>query len=727
MDVGIDRTFTIANHAADIIKRRRRETIAHSSRTAYQPIDSDPYYHYPSNPPFPSHPDDKHTRTDQLDNYSISPQAQGNPSSPKSRPPKGKSIWTKETSQDVSPSDVSTSPRTGRRSTMIPTSSQDDLSVTSVISRRSSQPERSSIISPRRTSANAGIAAIDQRKMSITSKKPFAHENPQSSSQNIPSGRSYDGPTYPIMTSKGMTYLGAPPMESIVAAKNIFAEPNSAVIANTQKALNIIQNLNSIQSDLYPPIRVAIEKLLQHLKIQYLRAPSRFVQRLFGLPQSKPATIEEFHITKSTRERDISQGNFSSNMSKGPSKGPAKGLVITTFTASDKQIQDAQDLLQNKRYVTYEMFANMIHNVRPEQEPHTIKELFNLLAERRECVQVNPLIASIGAMKSATSLSGKYMMILDMWAFLTLLKTVAEESRCIYNLKASKLQNILDYWDKTDTNCDRRRPFAINEGYSGGGGPSSDSISPQKSSFSLTESSRRSRLDDMASGGVGGTDLVSSIDNIGTKVLSGEDNNKKHHRKSFLCPEGAFGHLKRASDEKTVYGDHIPETLSYINHHDQSIESKHRRASIHLRNRLASTEYEQNFTTVRSILTGQAALENTVNDEKDMTPSDKYIPTKTKRASTTSPRRKRMSLKQWTSDFTDQHPSVLDGVGAALAFGRHHVENSGLSLTHYTNERYTSNASIQAKSNRDFRYKRLLERERNAYTPMEKILKEDSI
>lgn len=90
---------------------------------------------------------------------------------------------------------------------------------------------------------------------------------------------------------------------------------------------------------------------------------------------------------------------------------------------------DIQRLILKTRYVSEKTFLEMIRRLSNEMTPSQIASMFDLLAEDK----------SFGENKTR---------IVDLWLFLTLLKTASDESRRSYDCKTSKLASDVEFWYK---------------------------------------------------------------------------------------------------------------------------------------------------------------------------------------------------------------------------------------------------------------------------------------
>jgi hypothetical protein len=585
--MGIDRTFSIANQAAELIKARRRESMIAQkiNQMKYVPATSNPHYNSNSNNNNNAGSDGKPIKELLFNDRRVS----FNQSQPRSR--------------------------------------SNSMSRPLAISR-----------------------SMDQDYTNVNS----------SSTINEPNRRSFIG-----SVPQPLVYIPSMP-----AGPELSLDPNIPIQMNSQRALKIIQSLHTLENDLYPPTRIEIEKLLQHLRIQYSRAPTRFVHRLLGLP-SAPKAMKQTSLKYSKK-----QASFGEN--------------IPTYFSTDEQIKEIKFIINNRRFVTYDVFSAMIHNVRPDQAPSAIKELFNLLAEKREFTEPKSSQSTtakqrrqsyLNPSKSPGPAKKRIVVLLDVWSFLTLLKTSKEESRCVYNMKSSKQELILDHLRKQDDRMHTRKKGIAEYSYREHGmdtnmdDDSLDEPPPvmtKKSALVQTSSSSRHMTGaKMVAKEIQTTEnvsdsLVPSIIDVGNiRSASVADPTKLHRRKYSLFPY-----------------DSSAKDKALIDHYDSSIDRSNRRRSYH-----PSSDELAHASVAASLSMAEDAAAR-------LNPHQRR-----------SPHRRRIVLNEWDAKLRDRHPKAIDGIGAAVALGR------------------PEDMSRPASANtRDFRYRQQIRRELAVYTPMEQIL-----
>lgn len=162
------------------------------------------------------------------------------------------------------------------------------------------------------------------------------------------------------------------------------------IALNPKHSIQILKQLDNRADEIEPQYRPLLDHLIQSFRLQYARAPCRFIGRLLGRKWNS--------ATDKTQEESL----------------------ITRWVLKT-------------RYVTKQDFTTMIQRVAPKAKPEVIQTMFVLLREEKQFG--NP-------QKHA---------IVDLWAFLTLLKTASEESRRSFDGAKSKLANEVEFWRETNT------------------------------------------------------------------------------------------------------------------------------------------------------------------------------------------------------------------------------------------------------------------------------------
>jgi hypothetical protein len=161
------------------------------------------------------------------------------------------------------------------------------------------------------------------------------------------------------------------------------------VSTDSRHAISILRQLENRTDTIEPQYRPLLEQMIQTFRVLYTRAPSRFIGRLLGRKWNNV-------LDKQQEE-----------------------MIITKW------------ILKN-RFVTQKEFITMIQRV---AEKHISTEviiiLFMLLQEE----------------KGFANQTHKHQVV-DLWSFLTLLKTASEESRRSYDSHTSKVATEIEFWKR---------------------------------------------------------------------------------------------------------------------------------------------------------------------------------------------------------------------------------------------------------------------------------------
>lgn len=161
------------------------------------------------------------------------------------------------------------------------------------------------------------------------------------------------------------------------------------IAIDPKHSIQILKQLDNRTDEVEPQYRPLLDHMIQTFRLQYSRAPCRFIGRLLGRKWNSAA--------------DKSQ----------------EDQLITRW-------------ILKTRYVTKQDFQTMILRVAPKAKIEVVNTLFALLREEKQFG--NPQRQSI----------------VDLWAFLTLLKTASEESRRSFDGNQSKLANDVEFWRRAN-------------------------------------------------------------------------------------------------------------------------------------------------------------------------------------------------------------------------------------------------------------------------------------
>jgi hypothetical protein len=157
------------------------------------------------------------------------------------------------------------------------------------------------------------------------------------------------------------------------------------IAINPKHSIQILKQLDNRADEIEPQYRPQLDQMIQSFRLQYSRAPCRFIGRLLGRKWNS--------ATDKNQEESL----------------------ITRW-------------ILKTRYVTKQDFATMILRVAPKANIEVVNTLFTLLREEKQFG--NP----------------QKHVIVDLWAFLTLLKTASEESRRSFDAATSKLATDVEFW-----------------------------------------------------------------------------------------------------------------------------------------------------------------------------------------------------------------------------------------------------------------------------------------
>jgi hypothetical protein len=166
-------------------------------------------------------------------------------------------------------------------------------------------------------------------------------------------------------------------------------------------SMTILKELSDSESRIEGKYRPLLDKMVERYRLQYMRSPERFVCCLLG----------------------------------------------RTMKASDHHGTDSMSrLVLRARYVGAEDFAVMIRRVDSAAETEHIDALFHLFAVDKSFGNS----VSHGALSNSIRRRGGD--ILDLWEFLTLLKTSADEARRSFDCRTSRLATDVEFWKRSNFN-----------------------------------------------------------------------------------------------------------------------------------------------------------------------------------------------------------------------------------------------------------------------------------
>ena len=186
------------------------------------------------------------------------------------------------------------------------------------------------------------------------------------------------------------------PESSTASTMNPFM--NNLMNTGNKASVSLLKELNDRESTVEPRLRPAVDKMIENFRHQYARAPERFVACMMG-----------------TKARSQSRG------------GPVGRQSAVEQATADHNI--SRIILKN-RYVNEDKFKVMIHRIDKNVKDEFISALFTLLAENKSFA------------------SSTKRPIVDLWAFLTLLKEASGQSRRSYDGKRSQLATEVEFWHK---------------------------------------------------------------------------------------------------------------------------------------------------------------------------------------------------------------------------------------------------------------------------------------
>lgn len=165
---------------------------------------------------------------------------------------------------------------------------------------------------------------------------------------------------------------------------------------DTRLSMSILKDLNDSQSKIQvePKLRAGLDRMIENFKILYTRSPEKFVCTLLG--------------------RKVKVNAQSGN--------------------------EMSRLILKNRYVSEEEFVVMIRRIDPNLDLPLIQSLYRLLSTDKSPSSITAAAAGRNQ--------------IDLWEFLTLLKTASEESRRSYDCKTSRLANDVEFWRKTNFSLD---------------------------------------------------------------------------------------------------------------------------------------------------------------------------------------------------------------------------------------------------------------------------------
>eukprot|EP01038_Epipyxis_sp_PR26KG_P007923 gene7923-10753_t len=168
-------------------------------------------------------------------------------------------------------------------------------------------------------------------------------------------------------------------------------------------ALSLLKGLNDRETIIEPKLRPLIDKLIENLSLIYHRSPERFV----GIMLNKK--IRSISPKKSPSNNNNNNNNDS-------------------FGTNNTSENVAKLILQS-RYVSNEDFLIMIQRLQPSTNEDVVSTLFTMLAIEKY----------FGSNKR---------IILDLWSFLGLLKSFADESRRSFDSRTSRIAINNEFWTK---------------------------------------------------------------------------------------------------------------------------------------------------------------------------------------------------------------------------------------------------------------------------------------
>lgn len=224
----------------------------------------------------------------------------------------------------------------------------------------------------------------------------------------------------------------------------------------------LLQQLeNRTVSIVEPQHRPAIDNLIDKYRVMYARCPERFICRLLGqdVPGSRPSSPTNHQqqtaaATSSSKPAHNHHNNAKTTARR--SNTPTKTMAETQRLTAAKTSEQVLQMVLQKRYLTKSDFHAMLQRITPahlQNQQEVFDTFFLLLCEQKTFTTGHHH-------SSAAAITKKKKDVVDLWAFLTLLKVANEESRRSYDGKTSKLASEIEFWKRVNG---KTLPMEVND------------------------------------------------------------------------------------------------------------------------------------------------------------------------------------------------------------------------------------------------------------------------
>jgi hypothetical protein len=313
-------------------------------------------------------------------------------------------------------------------------------------------------------------------KSTTRNKHPVDNDNPfdiYGNSVDHPSEMSYRH--VPSSSSPDVIKAGGGGKNAIAAAaaknkKKGKSDISQIFTLNQKSSVVLLKQLENRDDTIEPQYRPLIDQMLEYLRLLYLRSPKKFLYRLLN---KKMLTAEEKKIlfTKKNHTNVNAHNILDGNASVG----------TTTTTTADSAAKETEELqliykwILQSRYFNYQEFEDMMKRILPPStislnpsssssstpsSPSSVKNSLpfhslnathnhhnHLPLYHDEVIRAFFLLICDDKRFESTS----KRKVVDLWNFLTLLKSSSDESRRSYDNMKSKLANDVEFW-KRDNN-----------------------------------------------------------------------------------------------------------------------------------------------------------------------------------------------------------------------------------------------------------------------------------
>jgi hypothetical protein len=239
---------------------------------------------------------------------------------------------------------------------------------------------------------------------------------------------------------------------------------------NQKSSVVLLKQLENRDDAIEPQYRPLIDQMLEYLRLLYLRSPKKFLYRLLN---KKMLTAEEKKILFTKKNHT----NSAHNLLDG---NASVGTTTTTADSAAKETEELQLIYKwilQSRYFNYQEFEDMMKRILPPStislhnqslsssstpsSPSSVKNSLpfhslnvtthhhhtHLPLYHDEVIRAFFLLICDDKRFESTS----KRKVVDLWNFLTLLKSSSDESRRSYDNMKSKLANDVEFW-KRDNN-----------------------------------------------------------------------------------------------------------------------------------------------------------------------------------------------------------------------------------------------------------------------------------